>query len=397
MEKAVYEKASSTGFLGGKLRVDAEGNTVYDPEFKEGKQFNGKVIVPARTEEERILLGDMNRYEFGEDLPAELKLQLITSHEIQPIVLFVDELNRSDAMVMKELMNFILTKKINGLNLPWFCFLVSAINPSSQNSTYSTNELDPAQIDRFLKIKTNASLKEWQEYAMESGINDEYVVALGSSAESFTMSDKSIQDTDDLGPSPRSHELCASIYQYRHDVSNTPFFTAEERACEEDDVRELFIGKIGTKAGNQIFKMIQNADNNIKPEEILTGKAATVDTKIVDKLSRMIAIAKQIISKNVLNYLSTEAIKFALDASSDAAAKKTWANMNAQLKHFLSLLDNATELVFAKKSLDTKINIEDTKYKKYNDKMIYTYIIGCYSADIISQFKNFGKVDNLAD
>lgn len=135
LEKYYYEIATTKGFLNGtvKLIVDEDGNDV----LIEGD--NKRVV---RTAVDKIEAGTDNIYKFGEELSPETKIKLIESGEIRPVLLFVDELNRSETTTMKELMNIILNKSVNGYDFPWWVSVSSAINPCSQNSTYATNELD---------------------------------------------------------------------------------------------------------------------------------------------------------------------------------------------------------------------------------------------------------------
>ena len=94
-----------------------------------------------------ILNGDENKYSINE-LSFEEKIDLITAKKVKPVIIFFDEINRTDNAVFRELMNIILTRTINGYRLPWWVFIIAAMNPSTQNSMYATNEIDPAQLDR---------------------------------------------------------------------------------------------------------------------------------------------------------------------------------------------------------------------------------------------------------
>jgi len=98
------------------------------------------------------LHGDENRFAI-EELSISEKICLIRSGAVKPVILFIDEINRTENSVYKELMNILLTRSVNGYRFPWWVFFVGAMNPSTQNSIYATNEMDPAQLDRFIKIK----------------------------------------------------------------------------------------------------------------------------------------------------------------------------------------------------------------------------------------------------
>ena len=86
----------------------------------------------------------------------------------EAVLLFIDELNRTDNAVMQELMNIILNREINGIVLPEGVYVCGAMNPSANDgvNNYSTNELDPAQLDRLTIIEMDADTSSWLDWAL---------------------------------------------------------------------------------------------------------------------------------------------------------------------------------------------------------------------------------------
>ena len=115
--------------------------------------------LSGRTVAQEMLSGDENRYAMNDLTPQE-KISALLSGKVRPVILFIDEINRTENSVYKELMNILLTRSVNGYEFPWWVFFVGAMNPSTQNSVYATNEMDPAQLDRFIKIKVGDNTKE---------------------------------------------------------------------------------------------------------------------------------------------------------------------------------------------------------------------------------------------
>ena len=120
---------------------------------------------PAST-----LAGDENRFAMN-DLSAEEKLEKIRTGAVRLVLVFIDEINRTENTVYKELMNILLTRSVNGYVFPWWVLFIGAMNPSTQNSMYATNEMDPAQLDRFIKIKVDGNAREWVKYGKAAGIS----------------------------------------------------------------------------------------------------------------------------------------------------------------------------------------------------------------------------------
>ena len=346
LEKYYYEKASKEGLLNGSIKVekDSDGNEYI---VRDGKKTLTKTII------DQVEAGEDNMYKL-DALTADEKLKLFESGDIKPVILFIDELNRAEMQTMKELMNIILNHNVNGYILPWWVTIVGAINPSSQNSSYATTELDPAQYSRFINIKVTAKLEDWTDYALENGINTDVASAIAVSNEIFTQKDSSTEDTTEMTPDPRAWEMVSHLIDTANSINDTKYFTAEEKKTVEDDIKSLVYGKVGQTAGRTLFQNMANKENNIKPTEILTMKDIHIDPKIVEKFNRQTSLTKTIIATNVVRYLDTninDIVK--MKTSSDATKKKTYMNFFEQLKEFVNILDSSTQILFAKKVIKT--------------------------------------------
>lgn len=381
LEKHYYDVATTKGFLNGtiKLVVDGEGNEML---------INGKEQKVVRTILDKIESGEDNKFKFGKELDAQTKIKLIETGEIKPVVLLIDELNRAEQSTMRELMNFILNKSINGYDLPWWVSIVAAINPCSQNSTYATNELDDAQLDRFLKLKVDANLEDWIDYALDKHLNSDIPEALAVQESIFIHREKGQEDTSEMSPSPRSWEMVANIYSYIHEVVKTKFFTDEERRNVDDDMRILIRGKVGETAARTLLETIARKENNIKPAEILTLKSPKLDDKIVTKFNNQKRLTQKIIADNLVNYISASIDEIDKGkTSTDPKKKEAYMNFLSQLKEFTNLLDTATQMLFAKKFL-----------KMPNGNMLFTKVAKAFSKEIlfnINEAKN--AIKDLSD
>ena len=155
---------------------------------------------------ESILNGEENKY-FVDDLTFEQKVHLIKSGQVKPVILFFDEINRTDMAVFRELMNIILTRTVNGYRFPWWVFIIAAMNPSTQTSMYATNEMDPAQLDRFIKIKVHEDADEWVQFAVESHFERSLVEFIANTPGTLSPKDKLLEDDEKPLPSPITMDL----------------------------------------------------------------------------------------------------------------------------------------------------------------------------------------------
>ncbi len=378
IEKFYYEKARTTGFLDGKVKLDDAGNTIV---IKNGKE----TVIEAKSETDLVVSGTENRYKFGEDLDLDTKIALLDSGEIKPILLFIDELNRTEMQTMKELMNIILNRNVNGYDFPWFVSVVSAINPCSQNSSYATNEMDDAQLDRFLKIKVAANFSDWVEYALDSGINQDVIEGLAMSEDIFLTKNTTHDDQDEMTPSPRSWEMVAHLYSYLPYFNNTKYFNAEERKELDSDMRTLISGKVGLAAARTLIENIRNREDSIKPSDLINGNDAKLDPKVMEKFNRQKKIRQKITIDNILRYIAETVCDFEKKGkSTDEKVKVKYNNYLMQIKEFVASIDGASRLNFAKKVA----NIDS--YRATDGKPIFTKIATkCLAKEVLASLAAF--------
>jgi MoxR-like ATPase len=374
VEKEYFAKAQADGFLGGTLKLDAKGNTT----------LKGKVVSESNNAIDTIIHGEINTFKFGEDLDPETKLKLIETGEVKPVILFIDELNRTEQQTMKELMNIVLNRNVNGYDLPWWVSVVSAINPASQNSTYSTNEMDDAQRDRFIKIKVEARLEDWVDYALQSKLNPDIVESIATAEEIFIHREKGHEDIDEMFPSPRSWEMVSYIYNNMNAFDKTKLLSAEDKKYAEDDLRTLINAKVGATAGRTLLQNIANKQDNIKPTDIINGKSDKIDQAIVDKLLRQKPLRKKITVDRVVMHIASVIVDFEDGKKKGTAdGKKAYFNLKEQIKQFVELLDDATKIAFGKKVAQTDSVLAA------DGKNLFSKISDCFSTNILNTLLEF--------
>jgi len=374
LQKKYYDQLKKTGFLSKTISLSDQGILVDRP----GK----KVLLPFATDAEKTLKGEDNLYQWGEDLPYEVKLDLIMSKEIQPITLFIDELNRTDPQVMRELMNIILNRNINGFELPWWVNIVAAVNPSTHGSVYAVNEFDEAQTDRFLKISLDANIEEWVDYALKHGLDNDVVMAIASMEDIFVVRSKASEDVDNMSPSPRSWEMVNYLVQYNPIFNETAFFSHSEKKFLHDDTEFLIRGKVGGAAGRLFLQNLQaDKTQKILPQELLDAKSSKLKPELVLKFKNMRKIRQKIIADNVARYLGDH-----IESIERNTQKETIKFLENQLVDFISILDPTTTLSFVRKTIwvNLKLNSKRTVFDRFSH---------LFAKDVIAQISQFQ--DNL--
>ena len=349
IQKKIWEKATTTGFLGGSLKMDADTKVV------RYTTPDGKVEVYNTIDDNGVDIdGEDNKYKFGDNLPSKIRKELLESGEIHPVIVLMDEINRADMQAQKECMNIILNRCVNGYQLPWWVEIVAAMNPSSQSSSYAVNEMDPAQLDRFLKIRVRPNVQEWSEYALNKGIDPIFVQAIAATDCLIDKKDKSLEDSIEMTPSPRSLEMCGilmkAVPEYNtFKINGNPVFSNEEQKEMTDDLRSLIIGKIGQTAASTIIAFMNNSENVILPEDIFTLKSKDLSEEVTKKLKGQKGVARTCLCSSVVNYLCENyASILKYKTSNDEAKRVKFFNFQSQLKAFVNSLDDASQIYFVK-------------------------------------------------
>lgn len=286
---------------------------------------------------ESVLSGDENRYAIN-NLTANERIEAIQSKKIRPVIIFIDEINRTENSVYKELMNILLTRSVNGYQFPWWVLFVGAMNPSTQNSVYATNEMDPAQLDRFFKIKVGDHSSEWLKYGKETGISPQILSFIKDNPKCLSSNAKELNDEEKPTPSPRGWDMVDTLL--KSEPLLRIFFTDKENEPKiiEKDMKNLISAKLGSSVATMFFASLVSQTRALQPEELIADDEKL--SKCKDELKKLSA-AKKVQTCDMLLAFLRENIEFImLDVTKFEKLKK-------QLSVFVKVLDSSTRLLFA--------------------------------------------------
>lgn len=281
--------------------------------------------------------GDENRYARNHLSPME-KIKAIQTGEIQPVILFLDEINRTENTVYKELMNILLTRSVNGYQFPWWVMFIGAMNPSTQNSIYATNEMDPAQLDRFLKLKVGDNAKQWLKYANDTGVSQDIIQFITDNPKCLSVNSRNLEDEEKPTPSPRGWDMVDTLLKSEPMLRG--FFTEQENDPKvvEQDMKALVSAKLGTSVATMFFASLVSQAKAITPDEIFKDDADLSQT--APKIANLSAVKKAQTCDWVLTHLK-ENIEFMM------LNKKQFEIVKKQLSVLCKTLDSSTRLLFA--------------------------------------------------
>jgi hypothetical protein len=306
------------------------------------------------------------------------KLELIKKKVIKPAIILVDEINRGSREVMQELMNLLLSRNVNGYDLPWWAFVMATQNPSGR-SGYTVMSFDQAQQDRIFLIPVKQKTSEFINWGMESGrLHRDVIDFLSTNPDMLRLREGSHNREGEGFPSPRSWEMCSQILftdeidEFKETLNfDDDLYTTIELSgiisgidMNKSDIKNLILSKIGTDVGESFMSFRDNKDNMIHPSDILTGTKSTINNKTKEKLSEITSLRENVLSMNMLRYMNDN-----YDHLSKNANK--FKNINSQLSEFFDLMNPSNRSNFARQLVSN--NKFEYLFDNYFD-VIYEYI-----------------------
>lgn len=389
LERYYFNYMRTKGLLNGRITMEEKTQNI----IIKDKDGNVTHNIPCKSEVERIIDGDENRYSLNH-LPREIQRELLESGEIKMVVYFLDEMNSSGEEVLKEEANFLLNRRIQGYKLPFFVFTVSAINPSSSNSSFNRTHFDPSLQDRILKIHLKTSADEWLSDAVSRGLDNPYSAALYAlskdSDEVLRMQGEELEDQDKMEPSLRSHTMCSHLFNMREKFLKSPFMANEDLSEIDDDIKILIEGKIGEAATTALYsQMSSDKDNYVSFKECFLQKGTKISKEIVEKLQSQSSATKiYTVNSYVINMMRyLETIKSKVDFDKGNELEEIFFNKFSQFEDIITKNGtNKTILTLFYKKL--KNEAISNKYKMVDTSLFIPFLKYLQDVLTISDISN---------
>ena len=191
----------------------------------------------------------------------------------EPVVLMLDELNRSLPQVMQGFFQVVLDRELgNGpdgiaYRLHPETRVIAAVNVGNE---YDVNEMDPALLRRFWVTEIEPTVTNWVEWAKEVGLDSVLVEFVQQNPEHWRV-DPSSAEPGAVLPTPASwHRLNDSLGH----MGMTP---SEVAGGSPELLYPVARGFVGTEAAIAFSEFVKNYERNITAEDVLTGKVKAED------------------------------------------------------------------------------------------------------------------------
>lgn len=173
--------------------------------------------------------------------------------ENQPVVLFLDELNRARPEILQAIMDLALNRKLAGRELPAGSRIVSAVNDGEE---YQLTDLDPALVSRFNIYNFRPTTGEWLLWASQAGIDKHVTEFIENNNRMLDGDDAATESSSSLEKTPdrRGWERVSDILKNTQTITGT--------------TKKVVAGIVGANAAAEFFENF-NKSSVIIAESVL--------------------------------------------------------------------------------------------------------------------------------
>ncbi len=224
----------------------------------------------------------------------------------EPVVLFLDELNRARPEILQAVQDLALNKTLAGKRLPEGSIIISAVNEGEE---YQLTDLDPALVSRFNLYEFSPTVEDWLVWANDNDLDPRVILFI----------QKNHQHLDGEAPESEKSLTFAGLIKKPDRRAWVKVSDLIKPLNNIDDVHiKIIAGIVGTAAA-LAFKNSLTAAVKVTAQEILLAfgrhkkKLANMDLQEIVLLNEQIVLwingkkykTEQIdkVRQNLLNYL----------------------------------------------------------------------------------------------
>jgi MoxR-like ATPase len=174
----------------------------------------------------------------------------------EPIVLFLDELNRARPEILQAVQDLSLNKTLAGKTLPAGSIVIAAVNEGDE---YQLTELDPALVSRFNLYEFSPTVEDWLLWANSASIDERVINFIQKHHEHLDSPDRSADESWSTAGLVKTPDRRAWVKVAR--------FIEHHRALEEIHLK-IIAGIVGPAAA-AAFKQSLHTSAKVTPEQIL--------------------------------------------------------------------------------------------------------------------------------
>lgn len=207
----------------------------------------------------------------------------------EPVVLFLDELNRSMPQVQQAFFQVVLDRSLgndadgNPMTLHPETRVYAAVNHGAE---YDVNDMDPALLRRFWTVDLEPTNEDWISWAKDKC--DSVLVDFIRQNPAHLRADVGSVEPGTVMPTP------ASWHRLDESLSHMGWPASEVAGSRPDGFYALAQGFVGTEAAIAFTEFVAKYEKQISAEDVMTGRVSKKQAKAL-KASESLAVLDKIV------------------------------------------------------------------------------------------------------
>jgi hypothetical protein len=173
-----------------------------------------------------------------------------------PVLLFLDEVDRGVIEVRQGIFELTDSRKLNGHNLHPDTLIVAAVNGGESGSQYQVGEMDPAELDRWTAFDLSPTVEDWLSWAKTN--TDQFVFDF-INVNRDHLEHKGDFEPNKVYPSRRSWKRLNDV------LVGADMFNEKNMK----DIRNIAVGFVGYEAAIALHDFVEKYDRQVTPEEVI--------------------------------------------------------------------------------------------------------------------------------
>lgn len=225
----------------------------------------------------------------------------------QPIIWFLDEFNRGTTAVQSELMNLVLQRRVNSLQLPSQVHIILAENPDDSmegfdTANYSVTPADAAIKDRTVRLVMAVSLKDWLLWANQSDEEGQPLI--------HPLVQAYLREHPDYLNGPQNEDLYPTPRSWQRVSTNLATLCQLTRDQQEGIMADVFSGDLGSEVGVAFAEYVLHQNAQVSAAELVSQPAG----QVLDHFQRMtdgdkVQLLEQVIKENASRLVDDEFVQ----------------------------------------------------------------------------------------
>ena len=221
----------------------------------------------------------------------------------EPVVLMLDELNRSMPQVMQSFFQIVLDRELGNnvdgepLRLHPETRVVAAVNWGNE---YDVNDMDPALLRRFWVVDLEPTNSDWIDWASDNNVDPVLVDFIRQNPDHLRVDPSSVEPGTVI-PTPASWD------RLNLSLGHMGFAASDICGTRPAGFYPLCSGFVGTEAAIAFTEFVANYERVISAEDVLEGKVNEDRAKECSASEALSVVEKLVTSCHEAKWTKTQA------------------------------------------------------------------------------------------